>query len=130
MHDGQPGVRSRADRAALELVRLVMEDDWTPEAAAKRLRAHVGGDRAVLRLLRACVANVNLERSTPVSVRASLTLERTTTSGDPAVPRDTRRCQGQPTHPEEPSLPPDEHVWGASAWDSGRQSVSKKTFSS
>ena len=91
MHDRQSGVRSRADRAALELVRLVMADDWTPEAAGERLRAHVGGDPAVLRVLRACVAKVNLERSTPVGVRASLTLERTISSGDPAVPSDTRR---------------------------------------
>lgn len=90
MYDRQSGVRSRADRAALELVRLVMADDWTPEAAGERLRAHVGGDPAVLRVLRACVAKVNLERSTPVGVRASLTLERTLSSGDPAVPSDTR----------------------------------------
>ena len=83
MYDRQSGVRSRADRAALELVRLVLADDWTPEAAAERLRAHVGGDRAVLRLLRACVAKVNLERSTPVGVRASLTLECTISGGTP-----------------------------------------------
>jgi len=78
----QTGTRGRADRAAIELVRIVMADDWTPAAAADRLRIHVGSDRAVLQLLRTCVDKVNLERPTPVGERASLTVERTLASGD------------------------------------------------
>jgi hypothetical protein len=54
-------VRSRADRASLALIRIVMTDDWTPDSAAEELSNHLDGDREVLRLLRAGVAKVNLE---------------------------------------------------------------------
>ena len=67
---------SRLDLAILELVRLVLADDWQADAAGERLRLHVGEDQQVLRLLRARVAQTMLKRPSALGARATATLAR------------------------------------------------------
>jgi hypothetical protein len=65
---------SRLDLAIVELVRLVLADDWQANAAGERLRLHVGEDQHVLRLLRARVAQAMLKRPSALGMRATATL--------------------------------------------------------
>jgi len=94
----QAPIRTRADRAALELVRIVVADGWTPSSAADELRVRVDGDLATLRLLRARVAKVMLQRPTRLGVRASITLERMLTRNSSDALLDPQRSDHRGVH--------------------------------
>lgn len=72
------------DAALLALIRLVLDDAWSPEQAATHLRARVV-DQAVLRRVRARVLNALAERPTPVAQRAARTLDALLDDPDPAL---------------------------------------------
>lgn len=73
-HSRTPSSR-RVDQASVALWRSVMADDWAPEEAARGLLLQVRQDRRILRLLKARVSRVLLERSTRIAERAALTLD-------------------------------------------------------
>lgn len=65
----------RVDQASVALLRSVMADGWAPEEAARGLLLQVGHDRRILRLLKARVSRVMLQRPTRIAERATLTLD-------------------------------------------------------
>lgn len=67
--------RARLDLALVELFRIVRADSWAPETAARELRIRVRDDRFVLRMLRARIARVMLERPSQLGSRAAATLD-------------------------------------------------------
>ena len=63
----------RVDAVIIQLVRLVLDEDWSADGGATQLREHAGGP--VLRRALARVRIANIDRPTPVSARATATLE-------------------------------------------------------
>lgn len=62
------------DAALLALIRLVLDDSWSPRRAAEELRAKVPGE-TILRRVRARVLNALADHPTPVAQRAAATLD-------------------------------------------------------
>jgi hypothetical protein len=67
--------RSGTDTAMLHLVRVVLDTEWSPEPAARRMLEVVGGDLRVLERIRARVLQAELERVTATTERALVTLD-------------------------------------------------------
>lgn len=65
----------RVDLAVLELVRVVIADNWSQQIAADRLREVAAGDPTLLRHLKARVARAQLRRATPLDARAAAALD-------------------------------------------------------
>jgi hypothetical protein len=64
--------RGSTDAAMLHLVRVVLDESWSPQVAALEL---VGGDLRVLQRARARVLQAAMERATAITERALVTLE-------------------------------------------------------
>jgi hypothetical protein len=71
----RPGLSRRLDQACVALLRAVMADSWSPENAAHDLLHRVDDDRRLLKLLRARVSRVMLDRPTRIAERATITLD-------------------------------------------------------
>ena len=67
--------RRNTDAAMLHLVRVVLDESWSPQVAAHRLLELVGGDLRVLQRARARVLHAATERATATTERALVTLE-------------------------------------------------------
>ncbi len=72
----RPGLSRRLDQACVALLRAVMADGWSAENAAHDLLHRVDDDRRLLKLLRARVSRVMLDRPTRIAERATATLDR------------------------------------------------------
>jgi hypothetical protein len=59
----------------LHLVRVVLDESWSPQVAAHRLLELVSGDLRVLQRARARVLQAAMERATAITERALVTLE-------------------------------------------------------
>ena len=70
--NGRRGL-DKVDLALLALIRLVLDDSWSPQPAAAELRRQVDDDLVLYRL-RARVRNALFERPSPVAQRAAQTL--------------------------------------------------------
>lgn len=82
----RPRHHSRLDQASVSLLKVVMADDWQPEAAGRALLERIHDDRHLLALLRARVARAMLGRATTTDLRAAATLDRALgLLGDPAA---------------------------------------------
>ena len=62
------------DAALLALIRLILDDSWSPQRAAAELRVKVT-EESVLCRVRTRVRNALAERPTPVAQRAAQTLD-------------------------------------------------------
>lgn len=67
--------RTTTDAAVLYLVRVALDEAWSPQLAAHRLLDLVGGDIRVLQRARARVLNAARERATAITERALAILE-------------------------------------------------------
>jgi hypothetical protein len=67
--------RPSTDAALLHLVRVVLDEAWSPHVAAHRLVELVGGDLGVLQRARARVLRAATERATETTERAIVTLD-------------------------------------------------------
>lgn len=70
---GQP--HTNTDPAALHIVRVVLDETWSPGFGANRLLDLVDGDLGVLRRARARVLRGAVERATGITERALVTLD-------------------------------------------------------
>lgn len=70
---GRP--HTRTDAAVLHVVRVVLDETWSPRFGANRLLELVDGDLGVLRRARARVLRGATERSTRITERALVTLD-------------------------------------------------------
>ena len=74
-----PGVvgrhRPSTDTAVLEVVRIALDETWSPRVAANRLLERVDGDLAVLRRARARVLRKATDRPSGITARALVTLD-------------------------------------------------------
>jgi hypothetical protein len=61
--------------AVLQVVRVVLDESWSPQFGAKRLLELVDGDLDVLRRARARVLRGAAQRTTGVTERALVTLD-------------------------------------------------------
>ncbi len=68
--------RPTTDTALLQVVRMALDETWSPGVAADRLLERVDGDLAVLRRARARVLRGASERPTGITERALVTLDR------------------------------------------------------
>jgi hypothetical protein len=75
--------RGSTDVAMLHLVRVVLDKCWSLQVAAHRLLELVGGDLSVLQRARARVLQATMQRATPISDRAVVTLELALGAGRP-----------------------------------------------
>lgn len=73
--------RPSTDTALLQVVRMALDETWSPGVAANRLLERVDGDLAVLRRARARVLRGASERPTRISERALVTLDRALRTG-------------------------------------------------
>jgi hypothetical protein len=73
--------RGSTDVAMLHLVRVVLDESWSPQVATYRLLELVGGDLRVLQRAHARVLQAALERATVMTERALITLELALRSG-------------------------------------------------
>jgi hypothetical protein len=69
---GRP--RTSTDVALLQVVHMVLDEDWSPGVAADRLVKRVDGDFIVLRHARARVLRGATERTSGITERALVTL--------------------------------------------------------
>lgn len=80
VRDGRPASRvrrlSNADQVMLNLVRLVLDEQWSADAAAKQLREHVGEDRELLMRVRLRVIRAATYPAEGLDERMLLTLDR------------------------------------------------------
>jgi len=67
---------TRLDAAMASLVRIVLADGWSAQAAAHDLRTHADVDPGLLRRARVRVARAALDRPSRVSYRAAATLDQ------------------------------------------------------
>jgi hypothetical protein len=67
--------RPSTDAAMLHLVRVILDEAWSPHVAALRLLESVGGDLGVLHRARARVLHAATERATETTERAIATLD-------------------------------------------------------
>jgi len=70
---GRP--HTRTDAAVLHVIRVVLDEAWSPSFGANRLLEQVDGDLGVLRRARARVLRGATERSTGITERALVTLD-------------------------------------------------------
>lgn len=80
---GTPRQWNTADRGMVHLVRLILDDDWHPVDASRRLRELVG-DVRVLREVAARVNRAMLDRPSETTERAVLTLAEAIGEAPPA----------------------------------------------
>lgn len=80
---GTPRQWNTADRGTVHLVRLILDDDWHPVDASRRLRELVG-DVRVLREVAARVNRAMLDRPSEITERAVLTLAEAIGEAPPA----------------------------------------------
>ena len=68
-------VPTSTDAALGQLVRVILDEPWSPAMASSRLLALVGRDHAPLRRARVRVLDAAMERPTPITERALITLD-------------------------------------------------------
>jgi hypothetical protein len=80
-----PGVvgrhRPSTDAAVLRVVRIALDETWSPRVAADRLLERVDGDLAVLERARASVLRGATGRPSAITERALVTLDRALSAG-------------------------------------------------
>jgi len=75
---------TRSDSATVALLKIVLEEDWSPLAAAERLGVLVGHDHRLLLRVRTRVEQAAVDRESQVTRRALATLSAALGDAQPA----------------------------------------------
>lgn len=76
---GRP--RPSTDTALLQVVRIALDETWSPKVAANQLLERVDGDLTVLRHARARVLRGATDRPSGITERALVALDRALSTG-------------------------------------------------